>query len=227
MNFSTLLRRFATGAAIVLGLGLASPAVSAPVVIPADLTLYGGTSGVGLGCQGGGCVVADDIFDVSNSGDNYILGVYGDLFGFDDGSLTIWDKYDVDTDTYRFDRISVDAEEKSGSWTLNSGATGSFDSSQVVGFIAKLGPYSVFLNFLDPGIEAGDEFLVETLKAYAKAILPEDDFGTGKQFKGGGFSHLVVVGTLTTVPAPAALPLAAAGFAVFGLMGWRKHRRAV
>jgi len=224
MNFQTLFRRFVAGSAVALGLAFTAPAYSAPVVVAADLSLYGGTSGAGLGCQGGGCVVADDIFDVANSGDGTILGLYGDLFGFDDGVLTIWDKYDVTANSYRYGLIDVDAGEKSGSWTLSADASGSFDPSLVVGFIAKLGPYSVFLNFLDPGIEFGDEYLVETLKAYAKAILPDDDFGDGKKFNGGGFSHLAVIGTVSTVPVPAALPLAAAGFTVLGLLGWRKHR---
>jgi len=50
-------------------------------------------------------------------------------------------------------------------------------------------------------------------------------------FNGGndqGFSHLTVfgAGTITTVPVPAALPLAAAGLGVFALLGWRKRRHA-
>ncbi len=50
-------------------------------------------------------------------------------------------------------------------------------------------------------------------------------------FNGGndqGFSHLTVFGTnaVTTVPVPAALPLAAAGLGIFGMLGWRKRRHA-
>jgi len=67
-------------------------------------------------------------------------------------------------------------------------------------------------------------------ETYAELSAFTDKF-MSVYFNGGndqGFSHLTVFGTnaITTVPVPAALPLAAAGFALLGLMGWRKQRRA-
>lgn len=47
---------------------------------------------------------------------------------------------------------------------------------------------------------------------------------TGRQ----GLSHVNLYGTerISIVPLPAALPLAMSGLAVFGMLGWRRHRRA-
>ena len=78
MSMMPKLQHFAAVCGVVLSTLFSTSVFAAPMhhsVTAADLSPYGGTAGANIGCQGGGCVVADDILGISNSGDNYLLGV--------------------------------------------------------------------------------------------------------------------------------------------------------
>lgn len=67
------------------------------------------------------------------------------------------------------------------------------------------------------------------LKGWTVSTIPTDWFAIGFNDNGsrdGDYDDLMVVGHVSAVPLPAALPLFATGLAALGLLGWRRKRKA-
>lgn len=239
MNFSAMIQRFA-GATVIASAVLFGAAAMSPshaVTIGPEVTAFDDDANPAFSCpKNKPCI--DSLTVLDNSGDETVLPAAEEIFGFGTGSLIIWDKFDLGNSQSRDGDFSVetnvaytsalpDRPDTVNKWSLNSDGPISFDPSSIVGFAAKFGNFTAFFAFRseDLPLPADLDVLFYDLEFYDEflniGLLDEQKNG-----KFGGLSHVTIFGQTTVVPLPAALPLAAAGFAVFGLLGWRKHRRA-
>ena len=223
MKYWNVLRSMVAGSALLAGLALAGAAHAAtigPGVLDFDQ--------VEIGCQLKGkkskCVASAVI--IGNSGTDSVTQTYEDLFGVE---VIEWDRFEQDSGLATNGLIDVEVGVAAGDTLVGENrwflADPLFDPSSVVGFSFKAGNYSVFFSFIAPGLVSGDEVRFNDFDFYAELLLPEEEFNALGSKLNAGLSNLIVYG-VTAVPVPAAFPLAAAGFALWGLMGWCKQRRA-
>lgn len=238
MNFSATFQRVAgatvIASAVVFGTAAMSPSYA--VTIGPEVAAFNDDSNPTFTCpKNKPCLSGLNI--LINSGDDTVLEAAEDIFGFGTGSLTIWDKFDLGNSQSRDGNFSVetgvahtssllDRPDTVNKWSLNSSGPISFDPSGIVGFAAKFGNYTAFFGFRSEDLPVPNdlEVLFYDLEFYDE-FLDVGLLELQNNGKFGGLSHVTIFGQTAVVPLPAALPLAAAGLAVFGLLGWRKHRR--
>ncbi|RVU37817.1 hypothetical protein EOI86_00485 [Hwanghaeella grinnelliae] len=220
-------RNFVSGVsvatAVVFAATLSAP-VHAATIGPGVLDF----NQVEIACQSKGkkskCIASAVL--IGNSGEDTVTSTYEDLFGV---SVVEWDRFEQDSGLTSNGRVTVETGVAPGNTT--DGVNRWFisdtllDPSSVVGFSFKAGTYSVFFSFIEPGLAAGDEVRFNDFDYYADMLLSDEEYANLSNKANAGLSNLIVYG-VTAIPVPAAFPLAAAGFGLLGIMGWRKNRQS-
>lgn len=240
MTFMSIIRRFAPVSAVVSAVML-SAAFATPshaLTIGPEVTAFDPNANPAFSCpKNKPCLTGLTI--LQNSGDDTVLAAAESIFGFDTGELTIWDKFDLGNSQSRDGDFSVQTNvsftsplpnrpNKVNKWSLNSSGPITFNPAEIVGFAAKFGNFTGFFAFRteDLPLPADLEVLFYSLEFY-DAFLGIGLAAQQNNGRFGGLSHVTIFGgPISTIPIPAALPLAATGLAVLGLLGWRKNRRA-
>jgi hypothetical protein len=227
---------FAALSVLVIGLTAGATNASAVTIGPEVLDFANGSNPAFSCPKNKPCISGLTV--LANSGESTELEAAASIFGFSTDELIIWDKADTDNGSsgdgnfdvesnVSFTSAFPDRPDSVNKWSLNSDASLSFDSSTIVGFAAKFGNYTGFFGFRaeDLPLPADLTVLFYDLEFYDQFLdIGLLDLQNNGKF--GGLSHVTVFGTLQVIPLPAALPLAATGLAMIGILGWRKRAKA-